>query len=68
MCNADDKMLVENPNHRYKVGSDTKKWVINEDGALSVKVQQKEPKGTDKTNWVPAPRGLLFTAANAPNQ
>lgn len=58
--NAADKMLVDNPIHRYKVGPDTKGLMINEDGSFSVAVQHEEPEGTDKANWLPAPKGAFY--------
>ena len=55
--NADDKMLVDNPINRYKVGSDTGGLKVNPDGAFTILIQNDEPQEADKANWLPAPKG-----------
>jgi hypothetical protein len=55
MYNSDDKMLVGNPIHRYKVGSETSGLYIEKDGSFSIIIQYEEPKGVEKENWLPAP-------------
>jgi hypothetical protein len=58
MYNADDKMLVENPIGRYKVGTDTQDLKREADGAVVVSIQTDPP--TDNTNWLPAPTGNFY--------
>lgn len=60
MYNADDKMLVENPIERYKVGSDTRGLRTNADGSCTIPIQHAEPTGPDAANWLPAPGGTFF--------
>jgi hypothetical protein len=55
--NADDKMLVDNPISRYKVGSETPGLKVNPDGSFTILIQHDQPQGPDKTNWLPAPKG-----------
>lgn len=58
MYNASDKMLVENPIDRYKVGTDTQGLRRGPDGSIIVSIQTDEP--TDGTNWLPAPKGDFY--------
>jgi hypothetical protein len=58
MYDADDKMLVENPIGRYKVGTDTKPLKREADGSLLVSIQaDPSPEGT---NWLPSPKGDFY--------
>ena len=58
MYNAGDKMLVENPIHRYKVGTDTQGLKREANGTLVVSIQADQP--TDGTNWLPTPKGDFY--------
>ncbi len=58
--NADDKMLVENPINRYKVGGDTPGFVIGRDGTFEIPVQHGKPEGEYAPNWLPAPEGDFY--------
>lgn len=58
--NADDKMLVDNPINRYKVGSETPGLKTNADGSISISIQHDQPTGPEKANWLPAPKGDFF--------
>ncbi len=60
LYNADDKMLVDNPINRYKVGSETPGLKTNPDGSISVPIQHDEPAGAGKSNWLPASKGNFF--------
>jgi hypothetical protein len=60
LYNADDKMLVDNPINRYKVGSETPGLKNNADGSISIPIQHDEPRGQAKSNWLPAPKGNFF--------
>lgn len=55
--NADDKMLVDNPIGRYKVGSQTPGLKVKPDGSFSILIQHDEPQPANKSNWLPAPKG-----------
>lgn len=52
MYRAADKMLVENPIDRYKIGSDTPGLSTGPDGQLEILVQHERPPAA---NWLPAP-------------
>jgi len=58
--NADDKMLVENEIDRYKVGTDTKGFVVSDNGSFEIPIQQKKPDGEYASNWLPAPKGNFY--------
>lgn len=60
LYNAEDKMLVENPIHRYKVGTDTKDLVVNKDGSFTIPIQHKKPEDAMAANWLPAPKGGFY--------
>jgi hypothetical protein len=60
LYHADDKMLVDNPIDRYKVGSETPGLAVNADGSISITIRHDEPNGSDKANWLPAPKGAFF--------
>ena len=58
--NADDKMLVENPIQRYKVGSDTKGLVKAADGSITIPIQAEKATDANAPNWLPAPKGEFY--------
>ncbi|MNE77835.1 hypothetical protein D3C80_1741880 [compost metagenome] len=58
--NAGDKMLVDNPIARYKLGSDTRGLKVNADGSFEVPVQVVRPDGPFAANWLPAPKGPFY--------
>jgi hypothetical protein len=60
MYNGADKMLVENPIQRYKVGTDTKGLTTASDGSTTIPIQADEPTGEDAANWLPAPKGDFY--------
>ncbi len=60
MYNADDKMLVDNPIHRYKVGTDTDDLKTGTDGSVTVTIQHEKPDALTEPNWLPAPRGEFY--------
>ncbi|TXR46877.1 DUF1254 domain-containing protein [Phyllobacterium endophyticum] len=59
MYNASDKMLVENPIQRYKVGTDTQGLKKAADGSLTIAVQNEKPDDAD-VNWLPAAKGDFY--------
>lgn len=58
--NAADKMLIENPIQRYKLGTDTKGLKVNADGSFDVPLQSTKPDGEFAANWLPAPSGPFY--------
>jgi hypothetical protein len=48
--------LVENPIHRYAIGSRTEGLGYNRDGSLGLFIQTNAP-GDHASNWLPAPAG-----------
>jgi hypothetical protein len=58
--NAEDKMLVENPIQRYKLGSDTPGLKKRGDGSFDVPLQVEKPDGEFAANWLPTPRGPFY--------
>ena len=57
---AKDKMLVENPIGRYKIGSDTHGLVTAPDGSVTIKLQHAAPDGKKAGNWLPTPDGPFY--------
>lgn len=60
MYNGDDKMLVENPINRYKVGPDTPGLKIREDGSFDILIQHNKPEGEFADNWLPTSKGDFY--------
>jgi len=58
MYDASDKMLVDNPIARYKIGTDTKGLKRRADGSFVVSIQADPP--VDQSNWLPAPKGNFY--------
>jgi hypothetical protein len=58
--NAADKMLVENPVQRYKVGTDTQDLKQGADGSITIAVQNEQPDQAANVNWLPAPKGEFY--------
>lgn len=58
--NAGDKMLVDNPIARYKLGSDTRGLKVLDDGSFEVPLQADQPDGPFKANWLPTPKGPFY--------
>jgi hypothetical protein len=58
--NAADKMLIENPIQRYKLGTDTKGLKVNADGSFDVPLQSTKPDGEYAANWLPTPNGPFY--------
>lgn len=58
--NAEDKMLIENPIGRYKVGGDTPGFAARPDGSFEIPIQSAEPTGAFAANWLPAPEGDFY--------
>ena len=58
---AETKMLIVNPDKRYKVGSDTPGLLRNPDGSFELYLQHQKPKGSRAANWAPTPEGNFYT-------
>jgi hypothetical protein len=52
-----DMMFVENEIHRYSIGSTTDGLIENDDGSLTLHIQQERPAPDKVANWLPAPAG-----------
>jgi hypothetical protein len=63
MYDAQTQLLVENPINRYLINSpmlsDLKK---NEDGSLTIYIQNDAPEKDKVPNWLPAPDGPIYVA------
>ena len=57
---ADDKLLVDNPIARYKIGSDTPGLVTEADGSIELRLQHGAPEGDGAKNWLPTPSGPFY--------
>lgn len=44
---------------RYSVGTKNKDLKLNPDGSLTIYVQNSEPIGDKKVNWLPCPKGIF---------
>jgi hypothetical protein len=60
MYNAADKMLVENPIQRYKVGTDTQGLKKGADGSITIAIQNESPADAEDINWLPSPKGDFY--------
>lgn len=58
--NGVDKMLVDNPIARYKLGADTRGLKVRADGSFEVPLQADKPEGEFAANWLPAPKGPFY--------
>jgi hypothetical protein len=56
---ATDKLLVDNPIDRYKIGTDTKGLETAPDGSITIVISRDRPTGENASNWLPAPDGLF---------
>jgi hypothetical protein len=51
-----DLQLVDNAIDRYSIGDRTEGLRYNDDGSLTIVLQQQQPED-DKLNWMPVPAG-----------
>ncbi len=58
--NAGDKLLVDNPIGRYKVGTDTQGLVTAPDGSITIALAHAAPEGEAAKNWLPTPAGPFY--------
>ena len=67
---ATDKLLVDNPIDRYKIGTDTKGLETAPDGSITIVISRDRPIGENASNWLPAPDGLfsLFLRLYQPSE
>jgi hypothetical protein len=61
MYSIPQRLLVENPIHRYSIGSSTPGLKKNDDGSLVIYVSATSPGKYKESNWLPAPRGPFWT-------
>jgi hypothetical protein len=53
--------FAPNELQRYSVGTKNKTLKLNPDGSLTIYVQADPPPDTQRTNWLPAPKGSDFS-------
>ncbi|RWU22861.1 DUF1254 domain-containing protein [Pseudomonas alkylphenolica] len=56
---ATDKLLVDNPINRYKIGPTTKGLKTAADGSITIVISHDKPTGENASNWLPAPDGVF---------
>ena len=56
MYGLPDQLMVSNPINRYSVG-DRSKLRRDQDGSVTVYIQQESPGKKNESNWLPAPNG-----------
>ncbi len=61
MYTLPQRLLVDNPIHRYSIGSATTGLQTNEDGSLVICVSKDSPGSSKESNWLPAPDGPFWT-------
>lgn len=62
---AAERLLIENPLHRYAVSDRTQGLTRGVDHSVTIRIQHTSPGGGADANWLPAPRGnftLIFRA------
>lgn len=67
---ATDKLLVDNPIDRYKIGPATRGLRTAPDGSITIVVSRDKPTGENASNWLPAPDGIftLFLRLYQPSE
>ena len=53
---ASDMLFIENDFKRYSIGSTTDGLKTNEDGSLTIYIQNERPSVDKVSNWLPAPK------------
>ncbi|HEV7308861.1 DUF1254 domain-containing protein [Ensifer sp.] len=56
---ATDKLLVDNPIDRYKIGPTTNGLRTAPDGSITILISHDKPTGENAENWLPAPDGIF---------
>jgi hypothetical protein len=52
--------MIENPINRYLINATTEGLVYNEDGGLTIYIQNEKPEGDRASNWLPAPANEFY--------
>jgi len=67
---ATDKLLVDNPIDRYKIGNGHQRFGNCADGSITIVISRDRPTGENASNWLPAPDGLfsLFLRLYQPSE
>jgi hypothetical protein len=60
VCNTGDKLLVENPIDRYKLGTHTLGLVTAADGSITIDLRHAAPDDEAAKNWLPTPAGPFY--------
>jgi hypothetical protein len=61
MYKLPQRLLVDNPNDRYSIGSATTGLQTNDNGSLVIYVSKDSPGTAKESNWLPAPDGPFWT-------
>lgn len=61
MYTLPQRLLVDNPIHRYSIGSATTGLQTNDNGSLVIYVSKDSPGSSKESNWLPAPDGPFWT-------
>ena len=59
MYDAKNRLMVENPINRYKIGS-ADKLKLNDDGSTTLYIQAISPGKDKESNWLPAPKEPFY--------
>jgi hypothetical protein len=65
MYDLPDRFLVVNEIDRYSIGDRTEGLKYDDDGSLTIYVQNKMPEGEKKANWLPVPAAPFFMASRS---
>ncbi|MBM3103710.1 DUF1254 domain-containing protein [Pseudomonas sp. V1] len=60
MYKMPERLLVENPIHRYSISNKTEGVKPNQDGSLTLYVSHASPGKDKESNWLPAPDGPFW--------
>jgi hypothetical protein len=60
MYDQKDRLLVENPIHRYSIGDRTAGLQFAKDGSLTILIQRGSPGPDKESNWLPAPGAPFY--------
>ena len=59
MYDSSNNYTIENPIHRYMLGSDSE-LIKNTDGSITLYIQKESPGKDREANWLPAPAGEFY--------
>jgi hypothetical protein len=65
LYDAAERLMVENPIHRYAIGDRTPGLKYEPDGSLTLYIQRDSPGKERESNWLPAADGRFFLMLRA---